>query len=334
MQNKVLILTATFLSFAVSGGGALLLAQEGAPATEKESAAQAADVPDVPKKELVRMVGYFTAQQSGVASLDLDEAGIEAVAEALRKGLTGERTIDAYDREAIDEAVQQAGARAQAVSGGEDEAPEMSASQLEKLGVVMVVQSGLNQLEFDAEEADLVYSGFIEGAGDATPDEAMREKMPAFQEFLEDRARKAQAAREEKNAGAAASNIEAGEDFLEELKKEEDDLKSTESGLHYKIEEPGEGEKPTMDDTVLVHYKGTRIDGSKFDSSHDRGEAAEFPLNGVVPGFGEGLTKVAEGGKITLYIPSKLGYGKTPPAGSPIEPGDLLIFECELLEIK
>ena len=113
-------------------------------------------------------------------------------------------------------------------------------------------------------------------------------------------------------------------------------MESTESGLHYKVLNAGDAEQmPTMDDTVLVHYKGTRIDGTQFDSSYDRGEPATFPLRGVVPGFGEGLTKVGVGGKIMLYIPSELGYGgESPRPGGAIEPGDTLVFECELIEIN
>ncbi|MEC7487331.1 MAG: FKBP-type peptidyl-prolyl cis-trans isomerase, partial [Verrucomicrobiota bacterium] len=108
----------------------------------------------------------------------------------------------------------------------------------------------------------------------------------------------------------------------------------TDSGLYYKIVEPGEGDRPSLTDSVLVHYKGTRIDGTTFDSSYERGEPATFPLNGVVAGFGEGLTKIAAGGKIILYIPSDLGYGNTPRPGGEIQPGDTLVFECELIEIN
>ena len=111
-------------------------------------------------------------------------------------------------------------------------------------------------------------------------------------------------------------------------------MQSTESGLHYKVLEPGSDAKPTMEDAVLVHYKGTLIDGTQFDSSYDRGAPAEFPLNGVVQGFGEGLTKIGAGGKIILYIPSELGYGNNPRPGGAIKPGDTLIFECELVEIR
>jgi FKBP-type peptidyl-prolyl cis-trans isomerase len=89
-----------------------------------------------------------------------------------------------------------------------------------------------------------------------------------------------------------------------------------------------------MSDTVRVHYKGTRIDGTVFDSSYKRSQPADFSLQGVVPGFAEGLTKVGEGGKIILFIPSDLAYGNNPRSNGIIQPGDTLIFECELIKIN
>ncbi|MEC7609190.1 MAG: FKBP-type peptidyl-prolyl cis-trans isomerase, partial [Verrucomicrobiota bacterium] len=142
-----------------------------------------------------------------------------------------------------------------------------------------------------------------------------------------------QAAAEAAGAEAAQENIAAGKVFISNMQGDED-LQSTDSGLYYKIVEPGEGDRPSLTDSVLVHYKGTRIDGTTFDSSYERGEPATFPLNGVVAGFGEGLTKIAAGGKIILYIPSDLGYGNTPRPGGEIQPGDTLVFECELIEIN
>ena len=89
-----------------------------------------------------------------------------------------------------------------------------------------------------------------------------------------------------------------------------------------------------MSDTVRLHYHGTLIDGTVFDSSVDRGQPTSFPMNGVIKGFSGGLTKCQVGGKVRIYIPSELGYGDNPRPGGKIKPGDTLIFECELLEIK
>ena len=85
---------------------------------------------------------------------------------------------------------------------------------------------------------------------------------------------------------------------------------------------------------VRLHYHGTLIDGTVFDSSVDRGQPASFPMNGVIKGFSGGLTKTEVGGKIRIYIPSELGYGDNPRPGGKIKPGDTLIFECELLGIN
>ena len=106
------------------------------------------------------------------------------------------------------------------------------------------------------------------------------------------------------------------------------------SGLFYEYMEEGSGEKPTMADEVTVHYHGTLVDGTIFDSSVQRGSPSSFPMNGVIAGFSTGLTKLRQGGKIRLYIPPSLAYGDNPRAGGVIKPGDILIFEVELLAIS
>lgn len=110
-------------------------------------------------------------------------------------------------------------------------------------------------------------------------------------------------------------------------------VKETPSGLQYKSIIEGNGEKPTATSKVKVHYKGTLADGTKFDSSYDRNQPATFGLNQVIKGWTEGLQLMPVGSKYMFYIPSDLGYGTNPPPGSVIQPGSLLIFEVELLEI-
>ena len=124
----------------------------------------------------------------------------------------------------------------------------------------------------------------------------------------------------------------AGEKFLEENKLR-DGVKVTESGLQYEVLKEGKGAKPTAESTVKVHYEGTLIDGTVFDSSYQRGEPIEFALNGVIKGWTEGLQLMSVGSKYKLYIPYDLGYGDR-GAGQQIPPFATLIFTVELLEIK
>jgi FKBP-type peptidyl-prolyl cis-trans isomerase FkpA/FKBP-type peptidyl-prolyl cis-trans isomerase FklB len=120
--------------------------------------------------------------------------------------------------------------------------------------------------------------------------------------------------------------------WLEENAQREG-VKTTQSGLQYRIVEPGSDTKPAPSDTVRVHYEGRLIDGTVFDSSYERGQPVEFPLNRVIPGWTEGLQLIGEGGKIELFIPSELGYGARGTPGGPIPPHATLIFDVELLEV-
>ncbi len=130
---------------------------------------------------------------------------------------------------------------------------------------------------------------------------------------------------------SSSQNKEIGIKFLEENKKKEG-IKVTESGLQYEVLNEGTGLKPTIDHTVKVHYAGTTLDGKEFDSSVKRGTPAEFPLNGVIKGWTEGLQLMKVGAKYKFYIPAELAYGER-GAGAMIEPNSALIFEVELLDI-
>ncbi len=123
-----------------------------------------------------------------------------------------------------------------------------------------------------------------------------------------------------------------GEKFLTENGKKEG-VKTTASGLQYKIERLGTGPKPTAEQTVSVDYKGTLLDGTEFDNSYKSGKPAEYPVNGFAPGFAEALQLMSVGSKYTIYIPSELAYGER-GAGQVIPPNSTLIFEVELLAIK
>jgi len=149
---------------------------------------------------------------------------------------------------------------------------------------------------------------------------------------LEDAQVALQAHEQQAAAGASAAAIAAGASYLAENRGKEG-VTETESGLQYEVITAAEGPKPAATDRVSVHYKGTLLDGTEFDSSYSRGEPAEFPLNGVIPGWTEGLQLMSVGSKYRFVIPSKLAYGERGAGGS-IGPGETLIFEVELLEIK
>ena len=132
-------------------------------------------------------------------------------------------------------------------------------------------------------------------------------------------------------AYVAERSLEEGEEFLA-ANKEKEGVVETESGLQYKIEVEGTGISPEGADTVEVNYEGRLIDGTVFDSSYDRGESVRFPLNRVIKGWTEGLTYAKEGGKIQLYIPAELGYGKR--GTGPIPGNSTLIFDIELVKVS
>lgn len=127
-------------------------------------------------------------------------------------------------------------------------------------------------------------------------------------------------------------NLNSGEVFLMENKSKEG-VKTTGSGLQYKVVTEGTGRKPKSWETVKVHYRGTLIDGTEFDSSYARNEPISFGLNQVIAGWTEGLQLMPVGSKYMLYIPSELGYGSR-GAGGAIPADAALIFEVELLDIK
>ena len=158
-----------------------------------------------------------------------------------------------------------------------------------------------------------------------------QERQDVMQKFSETMTKKMQAKQQqmmEERTKAAEPNKKKGEAFLAENKAKEG-VVALESGLQYKILTEGKGKKPSDNDTVVVNYRGTLINGKEF----DKGEKAQFPVGGVVPGFSEALKLMPVGSKWQIFIPSDLAYGEN-GAGEDIGPNETLIFELELLEIK
>ncbi len=130
----------------------------------------------------------------------------------------------------------------------------------------------------------------------------------------------------------AHSALETGKAFLAENGKKEG-ITTTPTGLQYKVHTEGTGKKPKATDTVKVHYRGTLLDGTEFDSSYKRREPIEFGLNQVIRGWTEGVQLMTEGSKYEFFIPSELAYGSR-GAGGDIGPDETLIFEVELLAVR
>jgi len=137
---------------------------------------------------------------------------------------------------------------------------------------------------------------------------------------------------EKQFAEQTAANRKRGEDYLKS-NAEKDGVKVTDSGLQYNVITEGDGPKPAATDEVTVHYRGTLVDGTEFDSSYSRGEPTSFRLNQVIPGWTEGVQLMSVGSKYRFVIPANLAYGER-GAGGAIGPHETLIFEVELLDIK
>ncbi len=160
----------------------------------------------------------------------------------------------------------------------------------------------------------------IAGKPQLNPDQ-IKEIMAAFEKDME-----------QKQKAAADKNASEGTKFLEENKKKEG-VKTTASGLQYKVVKEGTGAQPKESDTVTVNYRGTLLNGTEFDSSYKRGEPATFPVNGVIKGWTEALQLMKVGSKYQLFIPPNLAYGER-AVGPDISPNSTLIFDVELMSAK
>ncbi|TWU56643.1 FKBP-type 22 kDa peptidyl-prolyl cis-trans isomerase [Rubripirellula tenax] len=210
---------------------------------------------------------------------------------------------------------------APAVNAQEKDAPKVDRNEAQSIGYFLGVSVGqqMSQNGFELGDIDIeaMLGGFKDGINKAEAsmsDDELRETQAKIQKLLETRLRS------------------KGVNYLAKNAKDEG-VEALEGGLQYKVIKAGDGESPAATDTVKVHYTGTLIDGTVFDSSVKRGEPATFRVNQVIKGWQMALQKMHVGDKWMLYIPSDLAYGERGSPGA-IGPHEVLVFEVELLEIQ
>jgi len=206
---------------------------------------------------------------------------------------------------------------------GEDK-PSQFKDQKEKFSYAVGLNIGMNFKRQNIDVSpDVVLAGLKDGIA-GTPKmtmEQIRDTMTTFEKDMQ-----------QKETEAGKKNGADADKFLADNKKK-DGVKTTASGLQYKVLKEGNGAQPKSSDTVTVNYRGTLMDGTEFDSSYKRGQPATFPVGGVIKGWTEALQLMKVGSKFQLFIPPNLAYGEHSPTPQ-IPANSLLIFEVELMNVQ
>ena len=198
----------------------------------------------------------------------------------------------------------------------------------QKLGYIIGMDIG-NSLRQQGAEVDL--DALIDAISATYRNEELSMTPEEAAAIREECVQKRQASQQAESAVSGQANLVEGQTFLAENKLKEG-VKTTASGLQYKVLNMGDGAKPVATDTVKVHYSGKLLDGTEFDSSYARNEPISFALNRVIAGWTEGVQLMPIGSKFIFYIAPELGYGEA--GGGPIPPNSTLVFEVELLDIE
>ena len=206
---------------------------------------------------------------------------------------------------------------------GQEKSPQLK-DQKDKVSYSIGMQIGFNLARQKVDiNPDILAAGIkdpLGGKPQLTPDQ-VKDVMAQLEKDME-----------QKQKQLGEKNKTDGAKFLEE-NKNKPGVKTTASGLQYKVEKEGTGPQPKGTDMVTVNYRGTLIDGTEFDSSYKRGQPATFPVNGVIKGWTEALQLMKQGAKYHLFVPSSLAYGER-AMGPDIGPNSTLIFEVELMDVK
>ena len=190
-----------------------------------------------------------------------------------------------------------------------------------QIGTQIAQQMMAEGLDLDPGFLAKAIEDVLSGASPAITPEQMNAAISAVQQQTQ-----------EKSMEKAQAAEQIGQDFRQAYRQQEG-VSETDSGILYRVLTPGTGGKPKVDDTVVVHYRGTLVDGTEFDSSIRRGQPATFSLGGIIAGWQEALQLMQEGARWEVVIPPELAYGST-GAGGAIGPQETLIFEIELIEVK
>lgn len=288
----------------------------------------AQEAPKKDTKETIsnRSYAYGAMISKGIARMGLskEEKNPDKFVEGLKEGMKG-------DKEAFQKAQAVLQARMQTKTVTEDAAAAGEIAYNLGLSAIGGLATEITILASDF-DFKVIKAAFVAAEAGETLKFTEDEMNQLLQTYFEPKNKEYQAKLEAKKKAEAAVNIEAGKKFLAENAKKEGVI-TMENGMQYEIIKAATGSKPSKTDKVKTHYHGTLINGDVFDSSVDRGEPIEFPLNGVIKGWQEGIPLMSVGAKYRFYIPQELAYGLQSPSPK-IPAGSTLIFEVELLNIS